>query len=462
MALAGLLVFVAGLCLGPVQETDLFFRLASGEQFLRTGRSFTATSFPSPFPRRPTSTAPGCSTPRRRCFRAGRLSRRRDRQDAGGGPDRGARVSHLPPPGRLCLRLVAGPGARLLCMRERLVERPHIFSLLGEVVVLGSFPSIEKGEPPHVAATSARCAVGESSRGRLPCGGAAGPGGRGRLPRPGQARVCLRFFAFAILSLLALLATPVGTGIVPLPCLSRRHLRPASRRRISQPDLAFGCALHSFRAGHALLLLARRQTWLQRCPRSDCSRSARGTFASAPTRSWFSPWSRRHPLRRWSGRFEGARRAPAEAVLLAVLAAAALAPRIAEAAAVDDSWPSASTRAPCPSTPSVSSRSTDCANACTTISRPAPTCCGKAIHATACSWIRACPPTPSRSIACSAAWTSRARNGARRWTARRGERPARLRRHQPPRGLLGSRRWALVFRAKDSRVFVRRLPNGRI
>jgi len=53
MALAGLLVFVAGLCLGPVQETDLFFRLASGEQFLRTGRILHRNLFSFTFPEAP-------------------------------------------------------------------------------------------------------------------------------------------------------------------------------------------------------------------------------------------------------------------------------------------------------------------------------------------------------------------------------------------------------------------------
>ena len=53
MALCGLLVFVAGLCLGPMQETDLFFRLAAGEQFLRTGHIVHRNLFSFTFPDSP-------------------------------------------------------------------------------------------------------------------------------------------------------------------------------------------------------------------------------------------------------------------------------------------------------------------------------------------------------------------------------------------------------------------------
>ena len=37
MPLVGLLVLVAGLCLVPMAETDLFFRMKVGEEILRTG-----------------------------------------------------------------------------------------------------------------------------------------------------------------------------------------------------------------------------------------------------------------------------------------------------------------------------------------------------------------------------------------------------------------------------------------
>src|SRR5947208_1038811 len=37
MPLVGLLVLVAGLCLGPMAETDLFFRLRIGQEILATG-----------------------------------------------------------------------------------------------------------------------------------------------------------------------------------------------------------------------------------------------------------------------------------------------------------------------------------------------------------------------------------------------------------------------------------------
>src|ERR1039457_1645756 len=134
MALAGLLVFVAGLCLGPMQETDLFFRLASGEQFLRTGALVHHNLFSFTFPDAPyLDSAWLFDTAVALLYRIG------------GFPAVVigktlvviliAAVAY-----RICRRQGASAFAASLalalafwCMRERLVERPHVFSLLGDV-----------------------------------------------------------------------------------------------------------------------------------------------------------------------------------------------------------------------------------------------------------------------------------------------------------------------------------------
>src|SRR5918911_5461062 len=53
MPLAGLLLFVAGLCLVPMAETDLFFRLRVGEEILRTGAVPRRNLFSFTFPDHP-------------------------------------------------------------------------------------------------------------------------------------------------------------------------------------------------------------------------------------------------------------------------------------------------------------------------------------------------------------------------------------------------------------------------
>ena len=53
MALLGLVLFVVGLCLVPLQETDLFFRMANGEEILRTGRVPGRNLFSFTFPDQP-------------------------------------------------------------------------------------------------------------------------------------------------------------------------------------------------------------------------------------------------------------------------------------------------------------------------------------------------------------------------------------------------------------------------
>jgi len=144
MALLGLALFVAGLCLVPLQETDLFFRLANGQEILRTGHVPGRNLFSFTFPDQPyldsawlfdvataglyrlggfPAVVVGKTVVVVATFVAAYLLLRR----------RGS--------GRVIAALVLAAAA--FCMRERLVERPHVVSLLGEVVVLALLPSLQ-------------------------------------------------------------------------------------------------------------------------------------------------------------------------------------------------------------------------------------------------------------------------------------------------------------------------------
>jgi tetratricopeptide (TPR) repeat protein len=144
MALLGLALFVAGLCLVPLQETDIFFRLANGQEILRTGRVPGRNLFSFTFPDQSyldsawlfdvataglyrlggfPAVVAGKTVVVVATFVAAYLLLRR----------RGS--------GRVLAVLVLAAAA--FCMRERLVERPHVVSLLGEVVVLALLPALQ-------------------------------------------------------------------------------------------------------------------------------------------------------------------------------------------------------------------------------------------------------------------------------------------------------------------------------
>ena len=136
MPLVGLLVFVAGLCLLPVTETDLFFRLARGREFLATGHLPLTNLFSFTYPDAPYLDPAWL-------FDVGAAALYR----LGGYPAVViGKTAVLLLAFFLAYRLSIKRGARpvataillafaALAMRERLVERPHIFSLLGCVAV---------------------------------------------------------------------------------------------------------------------------------------------------------------------------------------------------------------------------------------------------------------------------------------------------------------------------------------
>jgi hypothetical protein len=137
VALGGLLVFVAGLCLGPMAESDLFFRIEAGRQiFARRGLpdvNLYSFTFPD-FPDLDTSwlfEVGVAALHARGGFTAVVLAKTAVIVGAFAGAF------------AVCVRRGAGAAASAAALasaayvgRERFVERPHVFSLLGIVLVL--------------------------------------------------------------------------------------------------------------------------------------------------------------------------------------------------------------------------------------------------------------------------------------------------------------------------------------
>jgi tetratricopeptide (TPR) repeat protein len=268
MALGGLLLLVAGLCLGPVEETDLFFRMAAGEQFLRTGRLVHRNLFSFTYP-----DAPYLDSAWLFDVAVAGLYR------LGGFPAvvLGKTVVVLLVAGlgyRLCRSLGAGKlsaaavlSLAFVCMRERLVERPHVFSLLGEVALLGLVSSIVKAERRrwlvlplvvlwvnlHAGAFLAATLLG------LAAVGAA-------LDRQ-PSRAVARLLAFAGAATLLLMASPVGAGIFRYLTfhVGVFDLHPVDEFRNAtwRSDWTFVL----FALGASLVVaVSRRQSWLVRLP----------------------------------------------------------------------------------------------------------------------------------------------------------------------------------------------------
>jgi hypothetical protein len=220
MALLGLALFVAGLCLVPLQETDLFFRLANGQEILRTGHVPGRNLFSFTFPDQPyldsawlfdvataalyrlggfPAVVAGKTAIVVATFVAAYLLLRR----------RGS--------GRVIAALVLAAAA--FCMRERLVERPHVVSLLGEVVVLALLPALQDGRRRAwllvlVVALWANLHAGAFIGPLLIALAGLGLLLEGIITRsPVPRRAVFNHALAAALCTLALMATPAGSGI---------------------------------------------------------------------------------------------------------------------------------------------------------------------------------------------------------------------------------------------------------
>ena len=333
MALAGLLVFLAGLCLGPVVETDLFFRLAAGEQFLRTGRIVHENLFSFTFPDAPYLDPAWL-------FDAGAAVVFR----LGGFPAvvlaKALLLLGLAALAyRLCRRGGASPLAAVLtltlaflCMRERLVERPHLFSLAGDLAVLAFLPAIARGERRGWLLVPLVVLWANLHAGAFLAALLLGLAGAGAMLDRAGARATLRFAVAAVLAGAALLATPVGAGIFRYLVfhvgIFAVHPVDEFRAVTWRSDAGFllfawGCLLVG--------LVARRSSWREWLP-------ALGLLGLA---TWHVRFSADAALvlavvaapafERLAGRLLAWRARALEAVALAGLLALALAPRIAQA-----------------------------------------------------------------------------------------------------------------------------------
>ena len=333
MALAGLMVFVAGLCLGPVQVTDLFFRLAAGEECLRTGHIVHRNLFSFTFPDTP------YLDPAWLFDAAAALLFR-----LGGFPAlvmaKTALVLVIAVASyRLCRRRGAGPvvagcvlALAFLVMRERLVERPHLCSLLGEIAVLALLPVIESGGRRAWLLIPAVALWANLHAGAFVATVMLGLASAGTWLDRAPARARLRFALATLLSAAALLATPVGLGIF-------RYLgfhvgifdvHPVDEFRAMTWRSDAGSILFALGA-IAALALVRQGSWRDRLP-------ALGLLVLAAWHVRFSADAvlvlavvAAPALEHLLGRVLAPRQRALQAVLLATLALAALAPRLAEA-----------------------------------------------------------------------------------------------------------------------------------
>ena len=341
---------------------------------------------------------------------------------------------------RACRRRGAGALASTLALaaaafvgRERFVERPHVFSLLGEAVTLSVIGALEAGgAPARRAALWFLGAVVVWSN--LHAGVFAAP-----LMLGGAA------LALAVTGERARRATDgarggcVGAGddgharrrrLFSLPALAPAASGGSSRGRVSRAELVFRRAAvglpgragggHGPHAGHQSRAGAAGGRACAR-PRAaagvagghavrfgaDAALLGASVLALAARGRWTGEegaarrrWRRWRPSCCWWGSPSG--------------------PALPPEHHPPNAGGSGSTPGSCRWTRSRSSTKTACVSGCTTTSRSALTCCSTpsvAIRTTASSSIRVCPPIRWRCTGCSAAPTCRARRGARRWIA---------------------------------------------
>jgi hypothetical protein len=210
MPLVALLLLVAGLCLAPMAESDLFFRLKVGEGILRdhaiAGRNLFSFTFPD---------HPDIDPAWLFDVAAAALYR------LGGFPavvlgKTALVLAIFAGAYHVCRRRGAGPvaaalalAAAALVMRERLVERPHLFSLAGEVAVLAALAT-----PARLWALIPATALWAN----LHAGAFLGPvllllAGLGALIDARGKEVERSLFAAGAACLAALLVTPIGLGL---------------------------------------------------------------------------------------------------------------------------------------------------------------------------------------------------------------------------------------------------------
>jgi hypothetical protein len=210
-------VFVAGLALGPMAESDLFFRVRAGQEILTRhalpGRNLYSFTYPD-----------HSDLDTSWLFEVGAAA-----LHAHGGfaavvvAKTVVLVATFLAAFVVCRRRGAGPAAAALALaaaswvaRERFVERPHIFSLAGCVLVLAVIDALDAPLARRRAAIA--CVVGVAMWANLHAGVFLAPAllalaAAGAWLDDARA-LARRLAALAACAALATLATPVGLGLV--------------------------------------------------------------------------------------------------------------------------------------------------------------------------------------------------------------------------------------------------------
>jgi hypothetical protein len=344
-ALLGLSVFVAGLALGPMAESDLFFRVEAGRQILARHGLPGVNLYSFTYPEHPdvdTSwlfEVAAAALHARGGFSAVVVAKA------------AVLAATFAAAFGVCLRRGAGPASSALALaaaafvaRDRFVERPHLFTLAGIVLVVAVSDALARDgeDDPRRARRLALAALGgvvlwanlhagvflAPALLALAAVGARLDGGAGARP----------LSALAAGAALATLATPTGLGLVTylrlhtiLPALHPvDEFRPASWTS-DAPLLAYGIAVTvaalaiSPRRWRVLLPLAALAALGLRSIRfgADFALAAAPVLAQALTR--LSPL----PAQPGEGRVRGVPAFAAAALLIALAAA----PRLAAARA---------------------------------------------------------------------------------------------------------------------------------
>jgi hypothetical protein len=280
LALGALLVFVAVLSLGPMAESDLFFRIKAGQEILAghglPGRNLFSFTYPD-YPDIDTSWL----------FEVGAAAL----YGRGGFPGivlakTGVLLATFAGAFALCRRRGAGPVASALSLaaaayaaRDRFVERPHVFSLAGAVAVLAAIDVVAAatiaGDGRRRARAALALLVAVALWANLHAGvfvavallalAAVGAALDGRGGRDGRVAVTLSLLALGAAA--ATLATPVGFGLYRylrlhtiLPALHPVDEFRAASWVSDAPLLVYGAAVVG------AVALARPRAWFRLLP----------------------------------------------------------------------------------------------------------------------------------------------------------------------------------------------------
>ena len=217
--LVALLLFVAGLSLRPMAESDLFFRIKAGEEILARhglpGRNLYSFTYPD---HPDIDTAWLFEVAVAALFARGGFEAIVVAKTV-------LLVAVFAAAFRLCRRRGAGPVASALALaaaafagHERFVERPHLFSLAGVVALLVAIDAIARAPDAKAAARAiAAVAAGVALWANLHAGAFVAPVAFA-CAAAGVALDRSRAFRWlgiaALVAAAATLATPVGTGII--------------------------------------------------------------------------------------------------------------------------------------------------------------------------------------------------------------------------------------------------------